>query len=169
MHKTLLIAGSILIILLPLFIACESTPASDTGPRGLDIRPIDDADPSITWGGKWEVQENPGASGGTLTAAPPEGSAATFDASITLNFTGTVTSIRHIAAPYCGRMSVCIDGVDYPPIDMYSAEPEMKTTVIAHDLENKEHILVLSHINEKNSASTNYVVGIDVIEVTRPY
>ena len=132
------------------------------------VKIIEDNDPSLVWQGDWEVQENPGASGGTWTATPPEGKAATFNAKMTITFTGTGVALRHISFPHGGRLGASIDVVSYPDIDMYSADIEIKTTEIAKDLDNTEHVLTLTHLNERNALSNGYAVVIDSIEVTRP-
>jgi len=129
---------------------------------------IEDTDPAFVWEGGWEVQDNPGASGGTWTVVLPPEQAATFDAKVHITFTGTEVALRYISVPHGGRLGVNIDGVDFPSIDMYSVEVELKITQIATDLDNTEHVLTLTHLNERNSLSTGYAVVVDAIEVTRP-
>ena len=132
------------------------------------VETIEDTDSACVWEGDWEVQENPGASGGTWTAAPPSGQVATYDAKVTITFTGTGVALRYVTAPHAGGVSVSIDGVNYPDIDMYSADVEIQLKDIATELDNTEHVLVFQQLHERNSLSTGYVVVIDAIEVIRP-
>ena len=132
------------------------------------VKIIEDNDPSLVWQGDWEVQQNPGASGGTWTATPPEGKAANFKAKVNITFTGTGVALRHVSFPHGGRLGVSIDGASYPAIDMYTKGIAIKEVEIATDLENTEHVLELTHLHERNSLSTGYAIAIDTIQVTRP-
>jgi hypothetical protein len=144
------------------------TPPTTPAPT-LVTETIEDTDSSFVWEGDWESQENAGASGGTWTVAPPSGQAATYDAKANITFTGTEVALVYVTAPHGGRVSVNIDGVDYPDIDMYSADVKVKVKeTIATDLDNTEHVLELVQLNERNSLSTGYVIAIDAIQVTRP-
>ena len=147
----------------------ETTPElPESSAVTLVVEIIEDTDSSCVWEGAWDVQDNPGASGGTWTAAPPSGQVATYDGKATITFTGTKVALRCITAPHAGRVSVSIDGVEYPDIDMYSADVAFQVKDIATDLENTEHVLVLQQLHERNFLSAGYVVVIDAIQVTRP-
>jgi len=128
---------------------------------------IEDTAAAFSWEGSWEKQDNPGASGGSWHATPPQGQPPMPGAKAMVTFTGTQVSLICVTAPHCGIADISIDGTDYPAIDMYSAETKVKVKkVIATNLSEGQHVLTITASDRKNPASAGYVIAIDAIEVT---
>jgi hypothetical protein len=94
---------------------------------------------------------------------------------VDIKFKGTGISIVHLVAPSGGIANIKIDGKDYPRIDMYAPTLQLKTTSIATDLTNSDHVLTISPSPDSNPAvslpaggPTKPVIVIDAIDIIVP-
>ena len=83
--------------------------------------------------------------------------AAGTNASASVRFIGRGVSLIYFASENAGKAGIRIDGINYPPVDMYSPATMQygKTEqVIATDLPPSEHVLTITMSGEKNPLSS---------------
>lgn len=149
--------GSLLNLLIAvlLILSLISTPVG-----AVEVKRIEDSDPSFKYSDVCEIQKNPGASGGSWLACPAEGKPPAPGTKTNIKFFGTAVSVIHLVAPGGGIVKVQIDGRTYPEINMNSQKIAFAKTEIASSLINSNHTLTLE--------LTNGVMVIDAIEVSEP-
>lgn len=135
---------------------------------------IEDTDPAFVYSPGWKTEQNEGASGGSWVVTHL-GAMGYSNQKVDIKFKGTGVSLVYLAAPFGGIADIKIDGKDYPRIDTYALTNQFKTTNIATDLTNSEHILTISPSPDSNPAvslppggPTKPLIVIDAIDVIAP-
>lgn len=126
------------------------------------LEKIEETDSSFVWYGKWQTEQNSGASGGTWKTSTSIG------AKVNITFTGTGVTLYYIELPGMGIAAVEIDGVSYPEIDMYFSTPNLAKKIIATNLINANHVMTITVTGKRNSAADNDAILVDAVEVTIP-
>ena len=77
-----------------------------------------------------------------------------------VSFKGTSVALTHLTRTDGGVWGVTIDGVEYPPISTWYHSIIVKTTMIADDLSNSNHDVVLEFLGaDPNNSPKDYVTG----------
>lgn len=88
---------------------------------------------------------------------------------VTFTFTGDNVTYFFTRSWNRGKVVVTIDGVDKGLIDLYNFTPAFKQMVSWSGLGGAVHTIHLSITNQKNSASTDYYVDVDMIKAGVAY
>jgi len=148
-------------------------PAKDTSTPAYTIRVEESNASFFTFSPGWRYRDRSGASGGSV-AVTNYGAQGFTNIKVDVKFSGTGIALIHGTMPYGAIADVVIDGKNYPSIDMYANMEKPATSVIAADLENKEHILTISPSANHNPSVTlppdqkNAIITVDAVEITRP-
>ncbi len=123
---------------------------------------IDDADPSIAYGGAWTQGADARALNGTYHyARGVKGAPVT----VTYNFTGTQVTIWYIGYKNRGRAKILIDGVKIGVIDQYTPGVAFDLSRTFFNLAPGAHQLKIKNAGAKNPAATDSIITLDAIEV----
>ena len=88
---------------------------------------------------------------------------------VTLTFTGTGIKWYGTVAPNHGIMTISIDGGDEVTIDCYDTERRDSLLLFdSGELENGEHTITVTVTGKKNSASTDFYINVDRVNITQP-
>lgn len=139
-----------------------------------NIIKIEETDSSFVFTQGWKSEHMHEASGDTWALTYHNA----FDYTnikVDIKFNGTGISLVHILIPFGGIANIKIDGKDYPDIDMYAPYAELKTTIIATELTNSEHILTISPSIDSNPDVTlpegdppKPIIVVDAVNVFAP-
>jgi hypothetical protein len=124
---------------------------------------FEEASPSITRSGVWELSTSRTWSGGTASVSTTGGSRITF------TFTGPSVNWIGFLAPAAGVARVSLDGVFRADVDLYSPTEEVRAVVYtAGGLANASHTLTIEVTGLKNAAATGTTIVVDAFDVPGP-
>jgi hypothetical protein len=121
---------------------------------------FDDFDPSILLRGDWErADEFEQAFRHTVTFTDLPG------AEIRFAFEGSELTYVFTRAPNRGIAAIAIDGAPKGTIDLYSVDPEWRSSAVFKGLGAGRHLLVIRVTGESRAASTGKYVDLDALKV----
>jgi O-glycosyl hydrolase len=137
----------------PPYIIVEDIPAS--------LRRTEEADPALSWAGRWGDEPQAGASSGTARASADAGAAVSFA------FSGTSVTWYTSLGPRGGVAQLSLDGAPLDEIDLYnsSAVPQAPLTYL--DLGDGPHVLTVTVTGAQNPRAIGSYVTIDAFLADR--
>lgn len=114
--------------------------------------------PAVQYQPPWEPRQALAASRGQYHRIETRPGAAL------LTFEGEGLRIRYVAAPNMGLFQVIVDGVVLETVDAYAATLSFPGTQV-YTLARGTHTLEVRSAQQKQAASTGYVVGLDAVQV----
>jgi len=118
-----------------------------------------ETDTRLRYLGTWSSESSSNYSGGAQKKINATGAAV-------INFTGTQVGVIATKGPAYGKLTVTLDDVAQPIVDLYAAANAYQQKVYAKTgLANVPHTLVVDWAGAKNAAATGTTVNLDAFEI----
>jgi len=121
---------------------------------------LDEIEPAFVWSNGWFGDSHECHHGGSRRFSELPG------ATVSVSFVGTAVSLVYHESPDHGIANINIDGIPYPPVDMYAPHGRCQAThLIAENLSPGFHTLTITVSGSSNLASSGELIVVDAVRI----